>query len=100
MASQAWKAIERAVADLTGGTREWGSDDDVDVVAGDYCLEVKYLKAPTIADLERFLIHNQPKANGRGLKNGLIVKRKAGRGRPSPFLAVIPLSPALGDKEN
>ena len=55
-------------------------------------IEVKHLKGPSIADCERILAHNKPKADALGLGNALVVKRAAGRGRPSPFLAIFPLT--------
>ena len=90
-----WKSIERAVAALVGGERTWNSDEDVDVQTESWCLEVKHLKAPSIADCERILIHNAPKAAKLGKGNALVVKRAAGRGRPSMFLAIFPLDPNL-----
>lgn len=86
-----WKAIERAVAALTSGTRTWDSRDAIDVITDEYAIEVKNVKGPTIAQCEAWLRHNEPKAAGRGLKNALIVKRRAGRGTPTPYLAVFPL---------
>jgi hypothetical protein len=86
-----WKAIERAVAALVDGERTWNSDEDIDVQTEGWALEVKHLKAPSVADLERILIHNAPKAAAVGKGNALVVKRAAGRGRPSFFLAVFPL---------
>lgn len=80
------------MAELVGGTRTWNSDHDIDVETADWAVEVKHLKAPTVADLERILAHNAPKAAAVGKGNALVVKRAAGRGRPSPFLAVFVLS--------
>lgn len=94
----AWKAIERAVAGLVGGKRTWNSDEDVDVVVDGFAIEVKNLKAPTIAECELILLHNRKKANAMGLDSALVVKRKAGRGRPSPFLAIFELTAVEGDK--
>lgn len=88
----AWKAIERAVAELVDGERTWNSEEDIDVQTADYAIECKHLKAPTVADLERILAHNAPKAASVGKRNALVVKRAAGRGRKSPFLAVFVLS--------
>lgn len=93
-----WKAIERAVAELVGGERTWNSDEDVDVMTAEWALEVKNLKAPTIADCERILAHNAPKAQAVGKRNALVIKRKAGRGVFTPFLAVFPLTTAKGDE--
>lgn len=99
MASSTWKAVERTVAALVGGDRAWDSRDDIDVLTEDYAIEVKHRKAPTIAQVEGWLRHNEPKAQGRGLKNALVVKRKAGRGVQTPHLLILPLDP-LGNEEN
>jgi len=95
--SAAWKAVERTVAALVGGDRAWDSRDDIDVLTDEYAIEVKNVKAPTIAMCERWLEHNAPKAAGRGLKNALIVKRRAGRGSPTPYLAIFPLGNVEGE---
>jgi len=89
MSTDTWKSIERLVAELVGGRRSWESD--IDVRVGDWGLEVKHLTAPTIADIERFLIHNAKKTEPLGLRNGLVVKRRAGRGRETPLLLIVPL---------
>lgn len=89
--TDAWKSIERAVAALVGGTRTWNSDLDIDVITDGWAVEVKNLTSPTVADLERILAHNAPKAASAGLKSALVVKRKGGRGRPTPYLAVFDL---------
>lgn len=86
-----WKAIERAVAELVDGKRTWNSEEDIDVQTDTWALEVKHLKAPTVADVERILAHNEPKAAAVGKRSGLVIKRKAGRGRPSPFLFICVL---------
>lgn len=97
MASDAWKQVERTVAGLLGGVRAWQTDHDVLVFEGDSVIasvEVKNLTAPTVAQLERFLIHNQAKITRDypGAVNALVVKRKAGPGRSTPYLLVMPLS--------
>lgn len=92
MASDAWKHIERAVARLTGGERTWDSKDDIDVITDGWAIEVKNRKAITIAQVEAWLRHNAPKAQERGLGNALVVKRRAGRGVVTPFLAIFPLT--------
>ena len=102
MASKAWADIERAVAKLVGGERSWDSRDHIDVLEHEtgYALEVKNTTGPTVAQLERWLLHNQKKAAGRGMKSALIVKRRAGRGRPSPYLAVFQITSPEPDREN
>ena len=89
MSTDTWKSIERLVAELVGGRRSW--ETEIDVMVGGWGLEVKHLTAPTIADIERFLIHNAKKTEATGLRNGLVVKRRAGRGRATPLLLIVPL---------
>ena len=64
----------------------------IDVLTDEYVLEVKHRRGITIAQVEAWLAHNAAKAKGRGLKNALIVKRKAGPGRATPYLAIFPLT--------
>lgn len=96
MPDKAWKSVERMVATLLGGVRTWNSTLDVDVMVPDeknpdIAVEVKNLTHPTVADLERILAHNRAKAlrSDPPLKSALVVKRKGGRGRPTPYLLVI-----------
>lgn len=116
-----WKAIERAVARMARGVRSWDTDADVIVpvdwkvpydpddpyTGGElisharrglmegWLIEVKNLKGPTIADMEKVLEHNAAKIERLGvqgkLKNAVVVKRKAGIGVRTPFLLIIPL---------
>jgi hypothetical protein len=100
LSSRAWTAFERLVAQLTGGQRTWGDEDRIDVVTvGDdeWAVECKWLKAPTIADVERYLEYNQTKADKRGMKNALVIKRKAGRGKGTPVLAIVKLTEKVED---
>lgn len=89
MASKSWASIERLVAKVTGGVRSWWSTTDV--IVDDWGLEVKYLTAPTVAEVERHLIKNQQKQAKHRRKAGLVVKRKGGRGRKTPLLLVVEL---------
>jgi len=103
MASRSWTAIERAVARLTGGERTWGDPSRIDVITvGDdtWAIEVKNLKAPSIAQMEAYLTYNKVKADKRGMKSALVVKRKAGKGRPTPFLAIFEISGPEPDRES
>lgn len=87
MPSKSWAAIERLVASVTGGVRSWWSTTDV--IVDDWGLEVKYLTAPTLAELERHLVKNQQKQAKFGRKAGLVVKRKGGRGKQTPLLLLV-----------
>lgn len=113
----AWKQLERLVAAVMGGVRSWDTDHDVLVVTAkdpriDFgspsgsslltlaragvvelaSIEVKNLTAPTVAQLEGFLRLNREKADRDGVRyNALVVKRKAGAGRKTMPLLVVPL---------
>lgn len=115
----AWKALERLVAAVFGGVRSWETDHDALVVTnqmrefgyvpGDLTgpgllmlarsgyielasIEVKNLTAPTVAQLEGYLRKNREKADRDGVRwNALVVKRKAGPGRQTMALLVVPL---------
>jgi hypothetical protein len=97
MVTQGWRAIERAVGHLVGGARTSPLADAIDVTIPPtdghpgWAVEVKWTKAPTVAQIENWLTHNQSKADAKGYGNALIVKRKAGRGHPTPYLAIFPI---------
>lgn len=120
MASKAWAQVERTVAAILGGVRSWQTDHDVLVVTaarpgvwpepginGHQLLamsrlgavtlasvECKNLKAPTVAALELFLIKNRQKADRDGVaESALVIKRKAGSGRPTPYLFMQIIEP-------
>jgi hypothetical protein len=126
----AWKTVERTVAAILGGVRSWQTDHDVLVVLpspqgfgptfredqkpevlmelhrlgllGLVSVEVKHLKAPTVAQLEAFLAKNQEKID-RDIPhavNALVVKRKAGRGAETPFLLVMPIALTESSRSN
>lgn len=116
--SGAWKALERLVAATMEGTRSFDTDHDVLVVTNDRgtafdlkapggallptlarggaieiaSIECKNLTAPSVAQLERFLEKNRVKADRDGARfSALVVKRKAGPGKKTPALLVVPL---------
>ena len=92
MSSAAWKQIERTVALLVGGERTWNSPEHIDVEVEGYAIEVKNVTAPSISQVEGWLRHNRPKAESKGLKSALVVKRRAGKGTPTPYLAIFELT--------
>jgi hypothetical protein len=61
-----------------------------------WALECKNLKHPTIAEMELVLVYNQKKIDALHLTdvmhNGIVVKRKAGPGRETPYLFITALS--------
>jgi hypothetical protein len=92
VASATWKAIERTVALLVGGERTWNSPEHIDVEVDGWAIECKNVTAPSIAQVEGWLRHNRPKAESKGLKSALVVKRRAGKGTPTPYLAIFELT--------
>lgn len=90
MATKTWATIERLVAAVTGGIRTWWTETDV-TVDGEWGLEVKYLTAPSLAELERYLEKNKQKQSRYGRKAGLVVKRRGGRGKRTPLLLIVEL---------
>lgn len=103
MVTRAWKDIERAVAHLTGGERTAMMSDEIDVtippdpcptcgIGKGWAVEVKWLAAPRVATIEQVLSHNKTKADAKGYGNAVVVKRKAGRGKSTPYLAIFRLS--------
>lgn len=91
MGNAAWKAIERAVANLVGGERTWNDEDHADVRTSDgvWAIEVKHRKLITGPLLEEWL--EQAERNAGGAKAALVVKRKNNR-RPTPYLAIFRLN--------
>jgi hypothetical protein len=92
----AWKSIERLAAELLGGDRAWDSEEDCDVLVPskknpEWNVEVKWRLGPTFAQAEAWLALNQTKCEkfDPPLKNALLVKRKAGRGKKTPWLLVM-----------
>lgn len=122
MTSSWWKKVEllvaRLLAEIAGhGERAWETDFDVialdswpdglevDELTGHelirlvrkgeatgWAVEVKSRQGLTIAEVEKYLAHNHQKAARHGLKNAVAVKRRAGVGRSTPVLLVIPLT--------
>lgn len=86
------------MAELVGGKRTWQADFEtghqVDVTTEDFVLEVKNYRTASMADIERWLAHNEVKAAALGKRSGLVYKRKVGRGnKPSPYLLIVSLEP-------
>ena len=90
MPDRAWKAQERRVARLCGGHRyPANSGDRVDVEGPQVVAQVKHVRVLSLAALETLAAE----MDGIGLerrKLGVVcVKRRAGRGCPTPGLVVM-----------
>lgn len=56
-----------------------------------WAIEVKNHGKVTLALIESWLTRNQEKADKLGMKSGLVVKRRGGRGANSPYVFCTPL---------
>ncbi len=86
-----WKAIERAVAALVGGTRTWNDESHADVRTDDgvWAVEVKHRQKITGGLIEDWL--RQAERNAGGARAALVVKRKDPKRKPTPYLAIFRL---------
>ncbi len=87
MADKAWKHEERRVARMLGGKRHpANSGGRVDVTSDNYLVQVKNVARLSLAQLEALAVEME-QLGQRGGKVGLVtVKRRAGRGTPTPLL--------------
>lgn len=90
MSSSAWKSEERAVARLLGGTRyPANSGGRVDVEGPRVLAQVKHRRVCSLAELEGLALELESLGRARGKLGLVIVKRRAGRGTPTPRLVVM-----------
>lgn len=90
MADKCWKAEERHVARLLGGTRYPGnSGGRVDVEGPGIVAQVKHLKTCSLAHLEALALELERIGHQKGKVGLLVVKRRAGRGQETPRLVVM-----------
>jgi hypothetical protein len=86
----AWKHEERAVARLLGGTRyPANSGGRVDVESPRVLAQVKHRRVCSLAELERLALELEALGRARGKLGVVIVKRRAGRGTPTPRLVIM-----------
>src|SRR5262245_41210617 len=90
MPDRPWKAEERQVARLLGGQRHWAnSGHRVDVESLRYVCQVKHRRVCSLAELERLALEMEKFGRARGKTGIVVVKRRAGRGQPTPRLVVM-----------
>lgn len=92
MSDRHWKAEERRAAALFGGCRfPASSGGRLDFETGAVCGSVKHLARCSLAELERLAVEvEQIGMTRQPCKSGVVVvKRRAGRGQPTPRLVVV-----------
>jgi len=90
LASTCWKTLERDVAHLIGGRRHWANaGGTVDWESDRFTVQCKLLRTCSLETLTQLV--EQAEADGqRTGKLGLVaIKRRRGRGQPSPTLLVM-----------
>ncbi len=90
MPDRPWKAEERHVAKLFGGQRyPANSGGRVDVEGPGIMAQVKHVQRLSLAQLEALALEMADLGRERGKAGLVVVKRRAGRGQPSPRLVVM-----------
>lgn len=90
MPDRPWKAEERRVARLLGGVRYPANGGGrVDVESYAYVSQVKHRRVCSLAELERLAVELERLGEEQGKAGVVIVKRRAGRGQPTPRLIVL-----------
>lgn len=90
MSDLSWKAEERAVARLVGGTRyPANSGGRVDVEGPDMVAQVKHVQRLSLVQLEALAVELESLGTRRGKPGVVVVKRRAGRGHMTPRLVVM-----------
>ena len=88
--SVAWKAEERLVARLLGGSRyPANSGGRVDVESDTYLGQVKNVARLSLAQLEELALEMATLAQDQDKVGIVVVKRKGGRGRETPRLIIM-----------
>ncbi len=87
MADKAWKHEERRVARLLGGRRHAANTGGrVDVESSTVVAQVKHVQRLSLAQLEALAVEMATLGEEQGKIGVVVVKRRAGRGTPTPLL--------------
>ncbi len=90
MADKAWKKEERTAAAILSGERlPANSGGRVDVESDTYLAQVKNVARLSLAQLEGLALEMATLGEEQGKVGMVVVKRKAGRGTPTPRLIVL-----------
>lgn len=89
MPDRPWKAEERPVAKLLGGSRyPANSGGRVDVEGSTVVAQVKHVARLSLVQLEALAVEMATLGQERGKVGVVVVKRRAGRGQVTPRLVV------------
>lgn len=90
MPDKPWKATEREVARLLGGSRyPANSGGRIDVESSEYVAQVKHRKTMSVPELERWATEIEQIGAEKGKTGILVVKRRAGRGHSTRTLIIL-----------
>jgi hypothetical protein len=90
MPDRPWKAAERVAAALIGGRRHPASSGGpVDVESSWAVAQAKHVCRLALAELERLAAEAERQGAQRRKVGLVVVKRRAGRGVPTPTLVVL-----------
>jgi len=85
-----WKQLERDVARLLGGERyPANSGGRVDVESERVVAQVKHVQRLSLAQLEALAVEMAALGEEQGKIGVVVVKRRAGRGHPTPNLVIL-----------
>jgi len=86
----AWKQLERDVARLLNGKRFWGSSGGpTDVESEDLVCQVKHRRTMSLREIEAEALAIERVGQEKGKAGILCIKRRSGRGCPTPLLFVM-----------
>ncbi len=95
MSGTHWKQFERDAARLLGGQRyPANSGGRVDVETDDVVAQVKHRKTMSVPELERWATEIEQIGAEKSKVGLVVVKRRAGRGRPTKALVILTLAQA------
>ncbi len=90
LSNKPWKSTERDVARLLGGSRyPANSGGRIDVESSEYVAQVKHVQRMSLAQLEALAIEMERLGAEKSKVGLVVVKRRAGRGNPTPGLIVM-----------
>ena len=90
LSDKPWKQHERDTAKLIGGARYWAnSGESVDVESGAFVVQCKLVKTCSLAALETLALEAERQGHQKAKIGMVAIRRRAGRGRPTPRLIVL-----------
>src|SRR5215470_17301785 len=90
MTDRPWKRHERETAGLIGGRRyPANSGGPVDAESSWAVAQAKHVRRLSLAELERLAVEGERQGAQRAKVGLVVVKRRAGRGLPTPVLVVM-----------